>query len=325
MNENIKKIREIQLVAAALQQLEPELIVKQADSEIVDLFVELPVDNARFAIVTLPSRSFDSDEYNHLLIAIDEHINQLQGCPLYIAFYDEVQGLMIGSFVNWDFSESRIVKQPQLYLLTKDNIDRLFNAIRSQDHQIRLLRNNTMMVVKTIKLGIDRRGFKCNAEMAYLRDFTPWYKMNPKDVTDQRERMFRNWNGQPQDEYPHDFLDDNILEAVRQIYPDADVHNSLLITSTEYRMLLRYRNYQKDFAEFRFLPDISDIQIDMYPMLGKIEGAKFVIDILMPFRLDKNAFANEGFELRFPLDGWFETMSKIVKSINTMHRVTDVL
>ena len=39
----------------------------------------------------------------------------------------------------------------------------------------------------------------------------------------------------------------------------------------------------------------------------------------------KLAFANEGFELRFPLDGWFETMSKIVKSINTMHRVTDVL
>ena len=67
------------------------------------------------------------------------------------------------------------------------------------------------MVVKTIRLNEDRRGIKCNAEMVYLRDFTPDYKMNPKPVESYLERFQRNLNGQPQDEYPHDLLDDKIF------------------------------------------------------------------------------------------------------------------
>ena len=232
---------------------------------------------------------------------------------------------MVSSVANWEFSEPSIIQNPQFSMLSKDNLEDLFVAVRRQDHQIKILRDNYRMVVKTIRLNEDRRGIKCNAEMVYLRDFTLDYKMNPKPVESYLERFQRNLNGQPQDEYPHDLLDDKILEAIKVVYPHADVYNSLLVTSTEYRSLLRYRNYQKDYAEFRFLPDISQIPTELYPQLGNLEGARFTFDIFMFLRPDRNAFANEGFELRFPLQGWFDTLSLLVKELNTMHKVSEII
>ena len=325
MKEDIKKIREIQLVAATLRQLEPELKLTQANSAVVDLFVELPIDDARFAIFAWPSNMIDEEEYNSYKAALINELQDLNGCPLYFAHYDEEKGLFVGSVANWDFSEPLIIQNPQFSLLTNDNLTDLFVNVRRQDHQIKILRDKYRMVVKTIRLNEDRRGIKCNAEMVYLRDFTPDYKMNPKPVESYLERFQRNLNGQPQDEYPHDLLDDKILESVKTIYPLADVHNSLLVTSTEYRSLLRFRNYQRDYAEFRFLPDISQIPVELYPQLGNLEGARFTFDIFMLLRPDKNAFANEGFELRFPLQGWFNTLSQLIKELNTMHKVGELL
>ena len=324
MKDNIKKIREIQIIAATLLRLEPELKLYQANSDVIDLFVELPIDGARFAVFAWVLDKIDADEYNSYKDALNSSIQDLYGCPLYFSHYDEEQGLLISPIANWDFSELSINQDPQFSLLNHKNMSEFFYEIRRQDHQIKILRDHYRMVVKTICLNEDRRGFKCKAEMVYLRDFTLDYKMHPKKVTD-RKGFQRNLYGQPQDEYPHDLLDDKILESVRIIYPRADVHNSLLVTSTEYRSLLRYRNYQNDYAEFRFLPDISQIPTILYPQLGNLEGAKFTFDIFMLMRPDKKAFANECFELKFPLQGWFNTLSQLVRKLDTMHRVIEII
>lgn len=325
MKEDIKKIREIQLVAAALLQLEPEMKITQANSGVVDIFVDLPVDDARFAVMAWSLGSLESDAYSNYQAALINNMDDLKGCPLFIAHYKEELGLMISPLVNWNFENYTINQSPEFRLLTHKDLASFFDVIRRQDHQIKLLRDNCRMVVKSISLNKDRRGLKCNAEMIYLREFTPQYKMSTKHVTDWRERFDRNLNGQPQDEYPHDLLDDKILESVRLVYPDATVCNSLLVTSSEYRNLLRYRNYQTDYAEFRFFPDLSFYPVGEYPHLGRIEGAKFTVDIFMLLRPDKNAFANEGFEFRFPLDGWFGTLSQLVKELNTMHEIKELI
>lgn len=325
MSENIKRIREIQLVAAALQQLEPEISFRQADSNVVDFFAELPIDNATFAIVVWPSRRIESKKFGNFLIELETQCSQLEGNPLFIAFYDELKGLFVGPIVKWDYSECIIERKPNLFLLTKDNLDWFYSKVREQDHQIRLLRSGYWMIVKTISLGEDRRGLKCNAEMVYLRDLTLQYKMSPKEVKDPLMRFYRNLNGQPQDEYPHDLLDDTILNAVRKVYPDADVHNSFLVANSEYRRLLRYRKYRKDVAVFSVLPDLSDIPEELYPLLGKIEGASFTLDIFMLIRPDKNAFANEVFEMKYPVSGWFDSLGKLAQELNTMHRVVSLI
>lgn len=325
MKEEIKKIREIQLVAAALLQLEPEMKISQANSGVVDMFVDLPIDDARFAVMAWPLDSMESDAYSRYKADLINNMGDLNGCPLFIAHYNEEQGLMISTLVSWNFENYTINQSPVFRLLTHKDLISFFDVIRRQDHQIKILRDNSRMVIKSISLNEDRRGLKCKAEMIYLREFTPQYKMNTKPVTDWRERFDRNLNGQPQDEYPHDLLDDKILESVRLVYPDADVYNSLLVTSTEYRSLLRYRNYQTDYAEFRFFPDLSFYPVEKYPYLGRIEGAKFTVDIFMLLRPDKNAFANEGFEYRFPLEGWFGTLSQLVQELNTMHSVKELI
>ncbi len=324
MKEYISKIRNIQLVASFLLQLEPDLQIFQAHSDVVDLFAELPVDKARFAIVTWPSKVITSENIKDYVHHIVERISEIDGCPLIIAHYDVECGLMADFLVKWNFGEFELLTNPQLKILSQDNIRDFFFEIRRQDCQIRMLEDKHLRVVKKIILNEDRNGNQCNSEWIYLREFTPEYKMNPKPVASEQERFKRYLNGQPQDEYPHDLLDDKIAEAVQSVYPNVQVHNSLLATATDYRQLLKYRNYQKDYAEFRILPDINSIPIEQYPRMGKIDGMRFVVDIFMMMR-PRNAFANEGFNLTFPLMGWFDTLNKLVSELHTLHRLSEII
>lgn len=325
MIENVSRIRENHLVTATLLQIEPKLRIDMVNNELVDLLVELPVDGAKFNVVTWPSRDLTSSGFTDYMSAVRNHLEAIDGSPLMIAWFDEQQGLFLDSLVEWKFGEPFFNNSPNLKPFNQNNKSLLFDCIRRQDSVIRVLKNGNVKVIKKIILSEDRNNTKCDAQMIYLRDFTPEYKMAPKPVQSYQEQFNRNLNGQPQDEYPHDLLDDSILTAIRVVYPNADVINSLLVTNSEYRALLRYNNYQKDYAEFRFLPDISQVPTELYPLIGNLEGAKFVIDIFMLIRPNKNAFANEGFELKFPLQGWFGTLSVIVRELNTMHKVSEII
>lgn len=325
MIKNVSRIRENHLVTASLLQIEPELRIDMVNNELVDLLVELPGDGASFYIVTWPSRDLSASDFVDYIVTLKNHIEAISGRPLMIAWFDEQQGLFQDTLVEWMFGEYKFNPTPQPKLLDFNSKCGFFDYIRKQDSVIRLLKDGNLKVIKKIILSEDRNNIRCNAQMVYLRDFTPEYKMNPKPVQSYQERFDRNLNGQPQDEYPHDLLDDSILKAIRTVYPNADVVNSLLVTNTEYRALLRYKNLQKDYAEFRFFPDVSQIPAELYPQIGNIEGARFALDIYMHVRPNKNAFANEGFELRFPLQGWFDTLSQIVKELNTMHRVSEII
>lgn len=325
MRTNIDKLRENHLVSAALLQIEPKLRLISSDSTIIDFFAELPVDEAKFAVITWPARDLHIPAFAELVSNVESSLDSLDGHPVILACYDEAHGLLIDYLVRWDFGESKIIPTPMFKPLTNENKNAFFHFVRLQDAQIRILKDGYHKVVKTINFNVDRNGIKCNAQMVYLRDFTPNYKMNPKPVENYEERFYRNLNVQPQDEYPHDFLDDSILSAVQKVYPDAKVVNSLLVTNSEYRNLLLYRNQQKEFAEFRFFPDLSDIPVELYPKLGRIEGAKIRVDIFLPMRINKNAFANEGFDLGFPLEGWFDTLNKIVNQLQTMHSVSSMI
>lgn len=325
MREYIDKIREINLVGAGLLQLDPDLKLKVAESSFVDLLVELPVDDARFAILTWPSRDFKSKDFGNVIAMVENNIQHIEGLPLYVASYDEEKGLMIDMLVKWNFGESVINGNPNLKILNAESLDKFYDSVRHQDSQIRILQDKNLKVIKCIPLRVDRYGMSCDAQFMYLRDLSQSYKMNPKPVQNCMERYNRNLNGQPQDEYPHDLLDDYILTAIRTVYPDADFKDSLLVTNTEYRNLLRYRNYQHDFVEIRFLPDLSEVPVEMLPVFEKFEGAKIQFDIYMHIRPNVNAFSNEGFELRFPLDGWLNTLNSIVFQLQTFHKVSDLI
>ena len=102
MREYIDKIREINLVGAGLLQLDPDLKLKVAESSFVDLLVELPVDDARFAILTWPSRDFKSKDFGNVIAMVENNIQHIEGLPLYVASYDEEKGLMIDMLVKWN-------------------------------------------------------------------------------------------------------------------------------------------------------------------------------------------------------------------------------
>lgn len=256
---------------------------------------------------------------------IGNNIESIEGCPLYIASFDEEKGLLIDMLVKWDFGESIINRNPNLRILDAGNMSSFFDLVRRQNSQIRVLQNEYLKVIKSINLDKDRNGIACNAVFMYLRDLSPTYKMNTKPVLNGLERVFRNLNGQPQKEYPSDFLDEHILAAIRKVYPNADFENSLLVTNTEYRNLLRYRNYGHEYGEIRFLPDFSEIPTEMYPKFKNFKGVMIGFDIYVLIKASKNAFSNEGFEFRFPLDGWFDALNTIVSQSQSLHKVSDLI
>ncbi len=325
MIENVGKERENHLVTASLLQIEPDLRIEMVRNGLFDLLVELPIDGAKFCVVTWPSRAVNTQDFSEYLASVKDNIDIIDGNPLVIAWFDEHKGLIIDTLVEWFYGEYIIKTNPCPWHLSADNIIHFFDYIRKQDSTVRILQNGEIRIVKKIILNEDRNNIQSKAELVYLRDFTPKYKMNPKPVQNYQERFYRNINGQPLNEYPHDFLDDSILKAVKTVYPNVNVFNDLLITNSDYRALLRYRNYQREYAEFSFLPDISNMPTELYPYLGRIEGARVRIEIFMLLRSSRNAFANEGFDLRFPMLGWFDTLSQIMSQLNTLHNVGDMI
>ena len=85
MRDNIEKIRENHLVAAALLQVDSNLKLITAESEIVDFFVELPVDESRFAIVTWPDKVFYTQAFADFVESLKSSLDSLAGRPLIIA------------------------------------------------------------------------------------------------------------------------------------------------------------------------------------------------------------------------------------------------
>lgn len=325
MIENVSKERENHLVTASLLQIEPSLRIEMVRNGLFDLLVELPIDGAKFCVVTWPSRTLNTQDFSEYLASVKGNIDIIDGKPLVIAWFDEQKGLIIDTLVEWFYGECKVKRNPQPWHFSEDNKNIFFDCIRKQDSTVRILQNGEIKIVKKIILNEDRNKIRCTAELVYLRDCTPIYKMNPKPVQSYQERFYKNVNGHPQDEYPYDFLDDSILKAVKTVYPNAKLFNELLTTNSDYRALLRYRNYQREYADFSFLPDISNIPTELYPYLGKIEGARIRIEIFMRLRSNRNAFANEGFDLKFPMLDWFDTLSQIMSRLNTIHRVGDMI
>lgn len=327
MND-IKRIRDIQIVASKFLELSPELKVTQANSDVVDFYFETNIDKARCGVVVLDEdfiKSKSMDEFC-IYIATKAHEPDVDGLPIIVASACGSDNKILFDFLlTWDFSECMINEELNLKELNVANYDILISEVRKQTSEISILNKENVRIIKTISLQNDRNGYACQAELKYARILTDTYQMRKFEPKSEKERYEHNLNGPYEQEYPSDLLDKSILEAVKTIYPNAVMRSKLLLCTSEYRSLLRYRNYQRDNAEIRFLPDVSKIPLNILPMLGPIEGLRIKLDILMLLRHPRNAYCNEGFELRFPMEGWLNTLKDLSVGLSNYEIVTKLI
>lgn len=326
---NIEKIRKIQLVAARLLELEPALKIKQAQSEILDFYVELPVDRTRFAVFIQPMGFFHSEDYERYRrdTMSEKGQRELMSLPNIAMWVDGDMNYWFSPILSWDFSEPVWNDDVQYIELSNQNFTELCSRIRRHNMNIELLNDDKRMVVKTIALTEDSYRNSCNAEIVYLRELSPQYRMTElsRDLSE-KEQFKRKVEGYLQEEYPQDELDDSIWRAVRKAHPNAsEPHSKLMLFTNEYRSLLRYRNYKRDTAQITILPDLSTIPQEVIPRLGRIEGFRFDLDIMILIRQPHHAYSNEGYTLHLPMNNWFATLLNYSQMLKTYHRLTEII
>ena len=221
-------------IIVALQQY---FDVKQVASEKVpvDYLVSEEESKMKFYAVVKPS---DGAEWEKCVKSLEQYLELQKTEKLNVIVYklSEDGKWLLGMLCYWNFERLRFNKNIHWRPLNDNSIEWLKMQLKARHARIAFLPLDYIRVVKTIDLRAE--GYY-DARIIYLRRFYgEEYRMQEHTEVTQEERFDRLLNGTPQNEYPHDSLDDFILEEIRTIYPNASLKNKLLLFDVD---LLNYR------------------------------------------------------------------------------------
>lgn len=137
---------------------------------------------------------------------------------------------MVGVMMFWDFNRLYNNNNINWQQLRPNTISWLEMQIGARRMHINSVPMEYVGVFKTITLNT---GDLIEAQIKYWRKFTESYKMTPYQPKDEQERFNRLLNGTPENEYPSDMLDEQILQQVRSIYPEAEMKSKILLFDTD--------------------------------------------------------------------------------------------
>ena len=220
---------------------------------------------------------------------------------------EENESAKVGFLVGWRFGRPRIYKNFELRALNQKSADTCLQIIKSMDEVIRVLSTENINVLKRISFNKKLHDNRVQqAEILYLRKLSSTYRMNQKEVVDERERFERLLKRTPEDEYPQDELDNVILEAVKIQYKNAKVSSKLLLLSTDIEDLQHYKDIHCYHTTLLVSPNLSNLPMVALSMLNGLEMFNVGLDIFVENVFYQQAFDGTSFEKEEPLDGWLK-------------------
>jgi len=220
-----------------LMALQQYFDVKQIASEKMPIDYLVSDEENRIKFYTVVKSSNDA-EWADRVKSLAQYLELPKTEKLNVIVFksSEKKDLLLGMLCYWNFERLRFNKDIHWRSLSADSIGWLRMQLKARHTRIAFLPLDYIRVVKTIDLRAE--GYY-DARIVYLRRFYGEdYRMQEHTEVTQEERFDRLLNGTPQNEYPHDSLDDFILEEVRTIYPNASLKNKLLLFDVD---LLNYR------------------------------------------------------------------------------------
>ena len=172
----------------------------------------------------------------------------------------------------------------------------IFKALYHINSIIRILSEKTISIIKRIKINeVDNQGRYHTAEIIYLRTFSNEYKMQQKEVVDEKEDFKRMIYGIPENEYPSDMLDKDLLEVVQQKYPTAKVKSSLMLFNSE------LRDFEQEIRNYHYYNTITlilepDFQ-EIMKLVDYLDCLKFQFNLYVSSLEEKKFFGNMYFSL----------------------------
>lgn len=278
MKEN--KWRCIQIAATLLYRYCGKIRIEGVSSQLWDLVVTV-LNNPQYQfVVKLVSSSFrKTNEYKKYLQNIETNKNSCSK-PIVLLSVNEKEetatiGLLLGYFWNRAYMNDSLVMNK----FNESSWAILNERLTAIDKNIHPIMSGNYMVVKEISVTV-HNGINNYSEgkFVYLRNLSGTYKMqaSPENLSF-KEKFDRLLNGIPQNEYPTDFLDRIIQDAVSKQFPDNKLHSSLMVFSTEIRdVFLNYNIYSKIDIPLTFTID------------GNFDVLKKIVGIILPSSMTLN-------------------------------------
>lgn len=327
MINNLRDFRMLQIAAMILYRNIPNISLVQSDDNAYDILCSSTIDELRFGVNVVSSSFSASNTYERYLNYLDSvnYSDRSYQIPILLMSVNEsTETAMIGIQVGWIFGKPTIFKKPSMMSLTKENSNKILDAVKSMDETIRLLSEHGMKIIKTINLvKSDLNGMNPQARIVYLRDLTDQYKMNPKVVVNEREKIDRLLTGIPEEEYPNDFLDVAVLEMVKQAFPNAKMKSQLLLFSNELRELQRLSHSVRLTSEMLVEPNMNDLPDIAITMLDELKLVRFCVDVFVDNPFGRPYFENLSFTKIEPIEGWLKTFNNYSKAIKSLHSPTE--
>lgn len=309
MKKEAQNILRIRIAANILYRINREFTIEYKDLDIYDFIVSSVKDDFRFAVKVGSSTYLESAIFAEYINILNSKTfeEEAEHIPIILMCVNEsTEETRMGIVLGWKYYNPILYKHVSLQIVNARNWLAFEERIKTMDSIIRILSEKTIGVIKCITINdIDNLGRYHTAKIIYRRIFSNEYKMRKKEVVNEKEDFRRNIYGIPENEYPSDTLDKDLLEMVQQKYPTAKVRSSLMIFNTELRELEQeIKNFHShNTATFIFEPNIQEIVnfVDYFDCL------KFQFNLYVPSLIEKEYFGDMYFSRTIPLNELKET------------------
>lgn len=329
MSTNMEEYRRIEQIAATiLYRYFGNIVISPAISKLPFDFLVSYNDGSslKFGVEVRKAQANNQDieRIINRILSMDfsEKDNRI---PIIILFVsEESESAKVAFLLGWRFGKPQVYRDFEVRNLNEKTAGICLQLIKSMDEVIRVLSVDDLNVLKRIsfskKLGDNRVQ---QAEVLYLRKLSSTYRMNQKEVVDEKERFERLLKGTPEEEYPQDELDQLILTSVKKQFKNAKVRSKLMLLSTDLDDLQYYKDIHCVNTTLLVTPDLSNIPTVALSMLDGLELFNVRLDVFVENIFYKDAFDGVSFDIEEPIEGWLKKVTEWNKLKETMRPITE--
>ena len=247
------------------------------------------IDNKEFYIIIKQNTNLLRGTQQSVIQQLSElvHLRMIPQAPL-ITVTQIDNTCRFGFMIYWDYDKCYLNNNIYWRELTQESLGWLSIQLKANRQRIVSLPNNYLRIVKTISLETQDM---VEAEVVYLRKFSPTYHMSSPPMLSDQERFNRLLTGTPEKEYPEDELDRLILTTIQASYPQAIIKSKILLFDVD---LIKYRHLK----DKRFEQHTINYVAIRYDQNGQIIGpGERNFRITLDFYYYPNVFKSNGVRL----------------------------
>lgn len=314
-------IRRCRLAIEKLYSFWHDMRYQFVENELYDFIVFMDSQNIKFGVKIGGYDFTSSEDFKHKYLDSVQSVKLTAENLMPIAVMGVNENTLDCNFgvvlsVRWKMP--RINRLPIMRKMTTRNADGLLNLIKESDYIIRALSNKSMGVLKTISFQMPGLApYHVMGKIAYLRNFSYKYNMNKKEVVDEREKFMRQLPGIPQEEYPHDFLDEVIFNALDSKFKDCKINNSMYLFSIDQADERRsIENFHRCKLDILIEPVID---MEIMAKLGRyISVPTLSLTVFSNFNFNEIGLTGDTIIFSIPQDKWNISYEKITTLKHTM-------